>query len=151
MRFYDKWTGLFWTAFAVFVCVESLRLGIGTPGNPGMGLMAFGSSVLLGILSLALVLREVRTKDRGKPEPLFSGVLWKRIVLVMIALFVYEKVLTFAGYLVSTFFLMILLFGMMEKQKFRWVLFQSFLTTVITYYFFSKGLDCQLPVGKLGF
>lgn len=151
MKSYNKWTGLFWIAFSVFVCVESLRLGIGTLGNPGMGLMAFGSSVLLGILSLILVLREVCAKEGGKPEPLFSGVLWKRIVLVMTALFLYEKVLTFAGYLLSTFFLMILLFGIMERQKFRWVLIQSLLTTVITYYVFSKGLDCQLPIGKLGF
>jgi hypothetical protein len=48
-------TSSFLAACLFFCLFESLRLGIGTPKNPGMGFLTFGASGILGILSMILL------------------------------------------------------------------------------------------------
>ena len=147
---YDRGASLFWLALSISVFIESLRMGIGTPRNPGMGFMSFGASGLLGILSLILFLKTVLKKEDLKTEPPFAETLWKRVILVLIALLIYAKLMPVAGYLISTFLLMSFLYWTVKGQKWWWVLVSSFLTTIITYYVFSKCLNCQFPEGFWG-
>jgi hypothetical protein len=146
----DRRTSLFWLVLAILVCIGSLRLGIGTPRNPGMGFMAFGASVLLGILSSILFLKAILKREEAKGEPLFAGKLWKRVIFVLIALLIYTKVMPLTGYLIGTFLLMSFIFWVANVKKWWWVLTSSFLTTIITYYVFSVWLKCQFPAGFLG-
>ena len=145
MKSNDRGTGLFWLALSIAVFTESLRLGVGTVRNPGMGFMALGASGLLGILSLLLFLQTFLRKEEAKTSSLFSGTLWKRVLLVLIALLIYSRLLPVAGYLISTFLLMSFLFWIVRGQKWWWVLISSFLTTLVTYVVFSKWLNCQFP------
>ena len=66
MKSDDRRSSLFWLCFAMFFFVGSLKLGVGTPSVPGMGFISFGTSVLLGILSIALFLKTVPKKERPK-------------------------------------------------------------------------------------
>ena len=147
----DRGSSLFWLLLSISILIESLHLGIGTPQNPGMGFMAFGTSGLLGILSLILFLQTFFKKKEAKIKPLFSGTLWKRVLLVLITLLIYSRLMPMAGYLISTFLLMAFLFWILERKKLWLVFFLSFLTTIITYFVFSKWLNCQFPDGFLGF
>jgi len=147
MKTYDRGSSLFWLCYSVFIVIESLRLGIGKLHAPGTAFMAFGASGLLGILSLILFLQSISKKEETQIQPIFAGTLWKKAVLVLIALLIYAEVLPVAGYLISTFFLMSFLFWIVERQKVWRVLILSFLTTLITYYVFSKWLNCQFPEG----
>ncbi len=151
MKAYDQGSSLFWLLFSVFVFIESNRLGIGTLQNPEMGFISFGASGLLGILSIILFLQSSYKKEGEKIKSPFQGTLWKRVSLVLIALFLYTKLMPFGGYLLSTFFLMTFLFFIVERQKMRWVLVLSSLSTLVTYYVFSKWLNCQFPSGLFGF
>lgn len=151
MKTHDQGSSLFWLLLSIYVCIESLRLEIGTLRNPGMGFMTFGASVLLGTLSLGLLFHSIFRKEEARVEPLFSGTLWKRIILVLMALLLYTKLLPLAGYLLGTFFLMSFLFWIIERKKVWRVLILSFTTTVVTYYVFSKWLNCQFPSGLIGF
>lgn len=151
MKRFDQGTGLFWLVFSIFVSIESARLGIGTLRNPGMGFMAFGTSILLGILSLILLLKTSLKKDEAKTEPQFAGKLWKRVFFVLVALIIYAKLMPLAGYLVGTFILMSFIFWIVKGQKWWWVLISSFLTTFVTYYVFSVWLRCEFPKGFFGF
>jgi hypothetical protein len=146
----DQRSSLFWLLFAMAVGFGSLHLGIGTVQNPGMGMMAFGASVLLGALSVVLFFQASLRKEEKTNEGMFDQVLWKRPFIVLIALLIYSKLMTSAGYLISTFLLMSILFWIVEKQRLWQVLVFSFLTTLITYYFFSKWLNCQFPDGLFG-
>ena len=66
MKAYDQTSGFFWLLLSICVCLESLRLGIGTLRNPGMGFMSFWASVILGVLSLVLLFQACRRKkDTG--------------------------------------------------------------------------------------
>jgi hypothetical protein len=151
MKSYDLGSSLFWLAVSIFVLIGSLRMGIGTLPNPGMGFMSFGASGLLGILSLTLFLKTILEKEESRIESIFTNTFWKRIVLVLITLVSYAKLMPQAGYLVSTFLLMTVLFWTIKGQKWWGVLASSFLTTIITYYVFSKWLNIQFPQGLFGF
>jgi Tripartite tricarboxylate transporter TctB family len=151
MKVYDQGSSLFWLLFSIFVFIESNRLGIGTPQNPETGFISFGASGLLAILSIILFLQSSLKKEGAKIKSPFQETLWKRVFLVLIALLLYTKLMPFGGYLISTFLLMTFLFFIVERQKMRWVLGLSSLSTLVTYYVFSKWLNCQFPPGLFGF
>jgi putative tricarboxylic transport membrane protein len=151
MKRYDQGSSLFWLLFSIIILVESLRLGVGTLNNPGTGFMSLAASGLLGILSLVLFLQTSFKEKAGEVKPLFSGTLWKRVFIVLIALFLYARLMPVAGYLIGTFFLMAFLFWILERKRVRWVLILSFLTTASTYYLFSVLLKCEFPPGIFGF
>jgi putative tricarboxylic transport membrane protein len=150
VKAHDQVSSLFWLLVSIYASIESIQMGVGTLQKPGMGFITFGTSVLLGILSLALFVRTTLRRKHAKTEPLFAGKLWKRVLLVLVALLIYAKLMPMAGYLVSTFFLMSFLFWIVKGQKWWWVLISSFLTTLITYYVFSIWLKGQLPEGFIG-
>jgi Tripartite tricarboxylate transporter TctB family len=147
MRIFDQLGSLFWLFMAIYVCIESLRLGTGTPRSPGMGFMTFGASVVLGFFSLIVFIQTFFKKEESNPQAPFSGVLWTRVVFVTIALLIYSQLMPVLGYLISTFLMMSFLFGIVKKMKWWWVFISSFLTTLGTYYLFSKCLNCQFPDG----
>ncbi len=150
MKSYDRISSLFWLLISIFVCIESIRLGIGTLRHPDMGFMAFGVSVLLGILSLTLFLQATLKQEEANTEPFFTGKLWKRVFFVLIAILIYSKLMPVAGYLISTFLLMSFLFWLVRGQRWWWAPILSSLTTLITYYVFSVWLRCQFPEGLFG-
>jgi hypothetical protein len=136
---------------AVYVCQESVRLGIGTPHGPGMGFMTFGASILLGVFSLIVLIRtSLKRKGDNEPDRIHGGFLWTRVVIVTGALLAYSQAMPLLGYLISTFLLMTFLFGIVRRMRWRWVLASSLVTTLATYYLFSKWLNCQFPDGLFG-
>jgi hypothetical protein len=151
MKVYDQTSSLFWLLVSISVFVESIRLGIGTLQNPGRGFLTFGASGILGILSVILFLRASLRKEEIKAAHFFAGPLWKRVLLVLIVLVVYSRFMPVLGYLISTFLLMIVLFWILERGKVVFVFISSILTTIVTYFVFSKWLNCQFPDGLFGF
>jgi len=150
MKLYDRWSSLFLLALSISVCIESLNIGVGRFRNPGSGFIAFGTSVLLGILSLVLFLRSTFGKEETK-IPLLKGGVWKRGILILIALPVYAYLMPTLGYLVATFFLMFFLFWIAGGLRWWWVLASSLFTTLASHLVFSVWLSCQFPRGFLGF
>ncbi len=151
MKTLDQTSSLFWLLVSILVFAESLRIGIGTVQNPGMGFMTFGASGILGILSLVLLLQASLRKEDVRHKPLFAGTLWRRILFVLLALTVYARVMPVLGYLISTFVLMTLLFGILEKKRIKFVPLYALVATLFTHLVFSKWLNCQFPHGLFGF
>jgi hypothetical protein len=151
MKTLDQTSSLFWLLVSLSVFIESLRLGIGTLHNPGRGFLTLGASGILGILSLILFLQASCKKKESKAQPFFAGPLWKRVLLVLIALILYSRLMPVLGYLISTFLLMTSLFLILERKKMLSVFISSILTTLVTYFVFSKWLNCQFPDGLFGF
>ncbi len=151
MNAYDKASSLFWLAFSLSVFVESLRLGIGTLHDPGMGFVTFGASGLLAILSLIVFFQATLGGRASETEAPFANTLWRRVLLVLAALFIYAKVMPVAGYLLSTFLLMSFLFWIVRGRTWWTVFVSALLATLATYYVFSVWLNGQYPEGFLGF
>ena len=151
MKTLDQTSSLFWLLVSILVFAESLRIGIGTVQNPGMGFMTFGASGILGILSLVVFLQASGRKEDLRHKPLFAGTLWRRILFVLLVLTVYARVMPVLGYLISTFVLMTLLFGILEKKRIKFVPLYALVATLFTHLVFSKWLNCQFPHGLFGF
>lgn len=147
----DKASSLFWLFVAIVVSVGAFRLGLGNFRVPRIGFMPFGAGVLLGLLSIVSFLQAVAKEKTAKSSPLFRGTLWLRVVFAFAALLAYAQAVPLGGYNITTFLLMTFLFWLVERQKVWKVVVYALLTTAITYYVFSKGLNCQFPVGPLGF
>ena len=151
MKTLDQTSSLFWLLVSILVFAESLRIGIGTLHNPGMGFMTLGASGILGILSLVLFLQASVRKEDLRHKPLFAGTMWRRILFVLLVLTVYARVMPVLGYLISTFLLMNLLFWVLERMRIWFVPLYAFLATLFTHFVFSKWLNCQFPRGFFGF
>ena len=151
MKTLDQTSSLFWLLVSIAVFIESLRLGIGTANNPGKGFLTFAASGILGILSLILFIQASLRKKEIKTGPFFASPLWKRVLLVLVALIAYSKFMPVLGYLISTFLLMVTLFWILERRKIGFVFVSSVLATFVTYLVFSKWLNCQFPQGLFGF
>jgi putative tricarboxylic transport membrane protein len=153
MRTFDLRSGLFWLLLSIAVITESLRMGIGTVQNPGMGFMSFWAGGLLAILSLGLLVGTILKKRRGGNEAALTGAGRKKALFVLGALVVYAVIMPVVGYLIGTFLLMTFLYWFADPTGMRWFLWclvLSFLTTAVSYYVFSVLLNCQFPPGVLG-
>jgi len=151
MKTLDRTSSLFWLLVSILVFAESIRIGLGTVKNPGMGFMTFGASGILGVLSLVLFFQASARKEDVQHKPLFAGTSWPRILFVLLALTVYARVMPVLGYLISTFILMSLLFWILERKRIGFVLLYALVATFSTHLVFSKWLNCQFPHGLFGF
>ncbi|MFH1757887.1 MAG: tripartite tricarboxylate transporter TctB family protein [Pseudomonadota bacterium] len=140
-----------WFLFAVYICVESLRLPLGSWRDPGPGFLPLGSGIILGVLSLASYLRDRRSKSKEVREAFYFKERWKKLISVLLALFAYAVFLEILGFLLSTFLLLTFLFRGIEPQRWIVAIGGSALTSFISYAIFELWLKTQLPKGILGF
>jgi putative tricarboxylic transport membrane protein len=152
MTFRDGLSGLFWLILSILVCVESIRIDIGTFHNPGPGFLPFWAGVVLGTFSIALLITTI-LKGKGEKgiSSLWKGMEWNKVILVLSSLFIYAILLHRIGYLIATFGLLALLFGVMSRQK-PWIpVVSGLITALLSYLIFCVWLGVQLPKGILGF
>ena len=151
MKKYDLFSGLFLILLSVGTCVMAYRLRLGDMYTPGPGLIPFGVAVLLGLMSLGLILKSLFQILKGSQEKkAFKGIDWKRVILVLGALFGYGFAFNSLGFRICTFLLMVLLLGVVGRQRWWLTFVISFLTVVCTYLIFVVWLDCPFPTGPFG-
>lgn len=142
----DLTSGLFWLAIAIFFTIESFtHLKLGTLRQPGPGFFPLWSGLLLGILSLILLVRSLRS-----PERLGSIVIpWRALILVLGALLGYLLFLETLGFVTVTFLFLLLLFRFGKSgwtQSSAW----AAIVTSLAYALFKFWLRVQLPPGPFG-
>ena len=146
---HDRTSSVFFLIVSVIVFVGSIQLGLGSTRQPGPGFITFGASGLMGILSLIGTARTF-VKKKESEETLFKGTLWWRVVLSGLAILAFALIMPDLGYLITTFLLMLFLYFMIHEQKWYWVIISSLLSSLGSYYLFSKLLNCQFPDGLFG-
>jgi putative tricarboxylic transport membrane protein len=148
----DQLSGFFWLVISIFVCVESIKSGVGTFRFPGPGFLPFWSGVALGTFAIILVATDLLKEKVGrKSKNLLEGKKWSNVILVLVSLFAYALLLPRLGYLITTFGLMVFLFSLIGKPR-LWIQGVSALITVLaTYIIFYVWLNVQLPKGIFGF
>ena len=150
MRNYNLFSGLFLTTLSIGACVKAYRLGIGSGGSPGPGLIPFAIAALLTLMSLYLCLRGVVQVARGyKEKQAFREIGWRKAMLVLIILAGYGAFLNFLGFPFATFIFMILLLWIVGRQTLRLSLTASLLTVGCAYTLFILLFDLPLPKGSL--
>ncbi len=146
---------IFWLAVGVFVAIKAYLLGFGSFRQPGPGFIFFLMALLLTVLSavdLGTTFIGKAKAGKEKPdEPLWLGVRWQKVLLLLVALSVYVYVFNFLGFLFSTFLLMIFLFRAVEPTKWWVSILASFITILVSYGVFGLWLKVPFPQGILEF
>ena len=146
----DQWDLL--VALFSVVIIESYRLGLGTLHQPGPGFLFFWAGIALGIMALVVLIRAWISQKAGEPEiSIFGTQNTRKIILVLISLFLYAMLMETLGFILVTLLLFIFLLGIIEKKRWWFTVFVSVVVTVIAYLIFEIWLKSQLPKGLLGF
>jgi hypothetical protein len=140
-----------WAALGAALCLASFKLGMGTPSDPGSGFLPFWTGSLISFFSLLQLVGILFRKGRdGRPAATRATGTWRRPACLILTLALQGLLLAYLGYLVTTFFAMLVLFTIYDRR--RWVLASagSALVTIMTYVVFHQLLRVHLPVGILG-
>ncbi len=150
MNRHDIVSGLFWLGISIFVAIMAVELGVGVFSNPGPGFVLFWSSLIFGILSIALVIRGFLGKGQQRVlSDSWKGLKWSNALITIVALFLYATFLTEIGFLLMTFGFMALLYSL-GKPKLWVAITGSFVTIMLAYIIFHFALQIQFPRGILG-
>lgn len=112
--------------------------------------MVFWAGMILFSLSSILFLHALSNMQRKETKPLWKEVNWRKGVKVMAALFFFALIFRPAGFLMSTFFLLLFLLKGVEPQKWRAAVLISVLTIAFCYLVFVVLFEAQFPAGILG-
>ncbi len=149
MKKSDRIASLVWFFFAVYICVESLRLPLGTWRDPGAGFLPLGAGLCLGVLSgIDFYISRSRRPREGS---WYSKERWKSLLLILLGLIAYSFFLDSLGFVLTTFLLLVVLFRFVEPQSWKVVIGGSLAASVASYVVFEIWLKTQLPKGFLGF
>jgi hypothetical protein len=150
MRNTDQSSSLFWIAVGIGIAIRSIKYGLGTFHEPGPGFITFFAGAILTFLSLALFFSSFSDQEkRGGLRSLWAGLEVGKVLYVILLLVAYALLLKSIGFLISTFFLLSLLFRVKGNYRVRTILFMSLLVTVVSYVIFEIWLKAQLPKGIL--
>jgi putative tricarboxylic transport membrane protein len=148
----DLFPAIIWMLLGVIVAVESYRLKLGDLHSPGPGLMPFLFGVALSLCSLPILIRSLgiifgRTKQNEKI--VWSGIEFKKLIIVVITLVIYSIFLETVGFLLTAFLILLILFKITESQKWLSVIVLSVITVISVYMLFVVILKVELPQGLL--
>ena len=132
------------------VCYGGYDLELGTLRDPGSGFMFFWVGIIMMGLSLSLLIRAMREKSKtGEMKLIWSEVRWKKIMSVIIALFLYAYAFNTLGFIFCTTIILIFLFKAVEPQRWSVAVLGAILSTLSAYLVFQLWLGSQLPKGLL--
>ena len=142
----DRWIGLLFALFSLYIGVESVRLGLGSYQQPGPGFISLCAGVILGVLSLALVFLAFfgRTIERET---------WHnrgQIAMVFLAILGFTLLLERLGFILTAFLLVWFLLKVVERRGWGFSVGVALVVAGASYVVFDLWLSAQLPAGVLG-
>lgn len=147
----DIFSSLFWMVIGVGVCYGGYDLELGTLHDPGSGFIFFWVGIIMVGLSLSIFIRAMRGGTKaGEMKLLWSGARWKKVIYVLVALFLYAYAFIALGFILSTALLLIFLFKAVEPQRWSVAILGAVLSALSAYAVFQLWLGSQLPRGFLG-
>lgn len=133
------------------ICIESLRISIGTLVNPGPGFIALCSGILTAGLSAGLIICPHKFEQNGTDQETRFNVRSRKVLYVLGALFAYGFFFETIGFLVLTFLLLFFFLVFIERQKWWTVILISVFTSLGFFVLFILLLKVDLPAGILIF
>jgi len=147
----DIVSSLFWLALSLGVCYGGYELELGTLHDPGSGFMFFWVGVVMAGLSLSICVAGIRQRAAARGMGgMFSGLHWRKVISVVVALFLYAFAFNLLGFILSTILLLIFLFKAVEPQRWSVAVLGAAASSLTAYVVFQVWLGCQLPRGILG-
>ncbi len=147
MRKANLMASSFLIVLAGAICLASLQLSLYGRRGPGPGFMGFLTGSLLFLLSGALLLKSLRSREAAGPD--MSPRELRRGAGLVGLLVLYALVLETLGYVVDSFLLLLFLFALSGAMPWYAVVGSAAATSVGSYLLFAVGLKIGLPAGIL--
>jgi putative tricarboxylic transport membrane protein len=135
---------------ATFVLFESRNLPFGSMRVPQTGFFPATLATLLLIFSVILLAQCFLSIETVRASDKIAEAGWMRIGATLAIMAGFAFALERLGFLLSTFFLMILLLRAIESRSWPKVVAIAVATAVVAYAIFGWLLGIPLPIGALG-
>jgi hypothetical protein len=140
-----------WVALGLGVCLVSLRLRLWDVSGPGSGFLPFLAGLVVGIVGLALLLREAAPGARRAPPFWSDRVGRNRVALVVVGLCAMAYLMPVLGFLLAAFVVMTFLLALTEGRRLYSAAALAVASSLCIYLLFASLLKVRLPRGLLGF
>ena len=135
---------------AGYILIESSHLRIGSLRLPQSGFFPRVLGCFLVLLTALELLRALRQPQSASAADKIASDGWCRIGAVLAIMLGFALVLEWLGFLLATFFLMVLLLRAIEAPRWPKVFIVALVTSVLSYGLFAWLLGVPLPSGILG-
>ncbi len=150
MARYDRMSTIFWVGVAMAICVESIRLGIGSLSNPGPGLFPLGCGLVLGIVGLIAFGRTLKNIGEAVRGLWNSETQWGKMISIIVSLLVYAFLIDLTGFRLITLVWMGFICRGIGRMGWKTTIFTSVITTFFCYILFEHYLGIRFPRGIFG-
>ena len=146
---------LFWIAFGIGICIQSIRFQLWGPAGPGSGFIPFLAGLFSGIMGVVLFWGEL-SKSKGaerKKETYWENPAGRnRVFCLLGSLCIMAILMSRLGFLPTSIFISILMIRVIEPKR-TWiaVVITSFVVCFSLYFLFRSLMQVNLPRGILGF
>ena len=150
MKRFDVAAAAALAGLAAYVLFESSKLRVGSFRVPQTGFFPRILGVLLVLLTLVELFRALRQPETADASGKIASDGWIRIGATLAIVLGFALVLERLGFLLATFFLMVLLLRAIEAPRWSKVFIVSLVTSLLSYGLFAWLLGVPLPAGILG-
>jgi len=151
MKRFDVAAAAALAALAAYVLFESTKLRAGSLRMPQTGFFPRILGVLLILLTLVELFRALHQPASADAPGKIVSDGWIRIGATLVTVLGFAVVLERLGFLLATFFLMVLLLRAIEAPRWPKVFIVSLVASLLSYGLFAWLLGVPLPAGILGF
>jgi putative tricarboxylic transport membrane protein len=148
----DQMSAAVWLALGLTITGASVPYGLGTLDSPGTGFLPFLSGLAITLFS-SIGLGHATLKRRMGVgwKPVMRGVIWKKSLIVLVALLAYGLLLKPLGFFLCTALFIGFLLRAVQPQRWPVVMTGAIGAATGAYGIFEAWLKAQLPRGPWGF
>jgi putative tricarboxylic transport membrane protein len=143
----DKFPAVFFFFLSLYICYESVHLGVGTLRKPGSGFFPFWSGVAIGILTLVILFQSWKLKADEEESAQGS---WREKLFCFVSLLAFALLLKTLGFLFTTFLFIGFFLKVVERKGWVTATLTALAVAFASYGLFEICLQSQLPTGIFG-
>lgn len=148
----DQISALFFLMVGSFFAIYSRKVDIGSWHQPGPGFLPLLAGLTLCGLSIILLTKSFMTKKQKDFSSFFAEKdSWRRVFLTFLGLVLYDLLLTYLGFGLTTFLFIFYLLKFIFPQGLKRSLCIALAGSITGHIIFIELLKTQFPRGFLGF
>lgn len=144
---WDKFPAIFFFFLSLYICYESVYLGVGSLRKPGSGFFPFWSGVAIGIFTLVILFQSWKLKADEEESSQGS---WRGKIFCFFSLLAFTLLLNTLGFLFTTFLFIGFFLKVVERKGWATATLVALAVALGSYGLFEICLESQLPKGILG-
>ena len=148
----DQASAAVWFVVGLMITIASVPYRLGTLDSPGTGFLPFLAGIAIIFFSLiGLVDATLKGRIGVGWKPTMRGLMWKKSLIVLVALLTYALLLKPLGFCLCTALFIGFLLRAVQPQRWPVVMAGAIGTALGAYGIFEVWLKAQLPKGPWGF